>query len=69
MLYGADGLNEVASVTRPRPSTAEASTEHTKAPQRSCLGNKTEADGRPDDALWRRWPQRSCLGNKTEAMT
>ena len=38
-------------------------------PQRSCLGNKTEATtGWNDPGSWE-MPQRSCLGNKTEAET
>ena len=36
-------LNEVASVTRPRPPVSPDVTRHPVGPQRSCLGNKTEA--------------------------
>ena len=42
-------LNEVASVTRPRPiSTYDVNSLY--PPQRSCLGNKTEAE-----AVWQRF--------------
>ena len=40
-----------------------------RSPQRSCLGNKTEAVRIV--VVHQRWlvgPQRSCLGNKTEAV-
>ena len=36
-------------------------------PQRSCLGNKTEAWRWSVRAQLEPMPQRSCLGNKTEA--
>ena len=60
-------LNEVASVTRPRRLACSMSGLWMDVPQRSCLGNKTEAV-----IFWKRLqmtsaPQRSCLGNKTEA--
>ena len=39
-------------------------------PQRSCLGNKTEAHTSPLNITRSPLPpQRSCLGNKTEATT
>ncbi len=38
-------------------------------PQRSCLGNKTEASMSNDLSGYTLvMPQRSCLGNKTEAV-
>ena len=41
-----------------------------KSPQRSCLGNKTEASARTiTHVATPSRPQRSCLGNKTEAFT
>ncbi len=36
-------------------------------PQRSCLGNKTEAGPVLVTSVKFDVPQRSCLGNKTEA--
>ena len=39
-------------------------------PQRSCLGNKTEASMSNDLSGYTLvMPQRSCLGNKTEALS
>ena len=41
-----------------------------KSPQRSCLGNKTEASARTiTHVATPSRPQRSCLGNKTEALS
>ena len=62
-----EGLNEVASVTRPRLSRAVKLMGVSVSPQRSCLGNKTEAKGSVPWSREASEPQRSCLGNKTEA--
>ena len=62
------GLNEVASVTRPRHPGRRLIVVLLEEPQRSCLGNKTEATTSPTvPGNWTPSPQRSCLGNKTEA--
>ena len=48
-----EGLNEVASVTRPRLSRAVKLMGVSVSPQRSCLGNKTEAAS-PDPPVFHR---------------